>query len=71
MGRLKITGERKALNVPFSLKPKHKLMLVELEALYKKNRSKIVQELIEEAYIKKTGIVLASTESVEIQDGTN
>jgi len=53
MSRLKIQGERKALCIPLSLKPKHKLMLAELEKIHSMNKSKIVQRLIEEAYITK------------------
>jgi hypothetical protein len=66
MGRLKIVGERKALNIPLSLRPKHKLMLDELEKIFCLNRSKIVQKLIEEAYIARHSEVLKQQEEEQI-----
>ena len=66
MSKLKIAGERKALSVPISLRPKHKLMLDELEKVFCKNRSKIIQQLIEETYIKN----FSETHRLEDLDGT-
>lgn len=65
MGRLKIVGERKALNIPLSLRPKHKLMLEELERIFSMNRSKVVQKLIEEAYIAKQSEVRKKQEEIQ------
>ena len=55
MSRLKLRDNRKAQSVPLSLMPKHVVMLEELVSFYRKNRSKVVQKLIEEAYTSKIG----------------
>ena len=53
MGKLKLAEGKRARPIPISLKPKHLLMLSELEKYMRRSRSRIVQMLVEQTYDKK------------------
>jgi len=50
MGRMKKISEKKAYGITVSILPKHKLMIETLEQKLRKNKSKIIQQLIEIEY---------------------
>jgi hypothetical protein len=50
MGRRKISGERKAQSITFSLQPKHQFMLKAIVELTKKSKSEFLQDRIEDFY---------------------
>lgn len=50
MSRRKKSEEEKAKPVPISFKHQHLVMLTELTRCFKKNRSRILQKLVEDAY---------------------
>ena len=53
MGKLKLADDKKSRPLPISLKPKHIQMLAELEKYMRKNRSRIIQILVEREYEQK------------------
>ena len=55
MSKFKVSEERKTKPVPISLRPKHVAMLDDLEKQLRKNRSALIQDLIEAAYEKHIG----------------
>ena len=69
MGKLKLSDAKKARPIPISLKPKHLLMLADLENYQRNNRSRIIQMLIEREYNKM--VESAAGEVTEaIEEGT-
>jgi len=61
--RYRLSGERKSIPVPMSLRPMHIEMLRELEQVMHKNKSAVVQTLVELAY--KTHISKLANEPQE------
>lgn len=52
MGRKKKADVDKAVSATFSFSPKHTFMLQTIMDLFKKTKSEVVQELVEEYYNK-------------------
>ena len=50
MGRLKISADKKAHSITFSVKPAHDKMLAAIITHSKQDKSSIIQKLIEDAY---------------------
>jgi len=48
--RYKLSDKKRSVPVPISLRPKHVEMLKALELTKRKNRSALIQEMIEEKY---------------------
>jgi len=55
MSKFRVSEGRKTKPVPISLRPKHIAMLDDLEKQLRKNRSALIQDLIEAAYEKHIG----------------
>jgi len=55
MGRKKKADVDKSISTTFSLSPKHTFMLQTIMDIFKKNKSEVVQDLVEEYYNKNCG----------------
>lgn len=53
VSKFRVSEGRKTKPVPISLRPQHVAMLDDLEKRLRKNRSALIQDLIEEAYEKE------------------